>query len=130
MLRRSGGIAILMILAFPLSGCGPDREQTRIIQRTPAPDGQRDAVYAEDMGGGATVGTAANVYVTAPGMFPKLDQRIFRGERVCNLHVRWKSRDEIEIKYFAREQEKRYPLSTSPVIVRLLWLGRDPANGC
>jgi len=65
-----------------LSACDPDPKTTRIIERIHSPDGTRDAVYAEDMSGGATVGPSEQVYVVTKGGFPRFRDRVFSEERV------------------------------------------------
>ena len=123
-------IGICIVSATLLSACEPDPRSTRIVSRITSPDGTRDAIYAEDMGGGATVGPSENVYVVAKGDSPRLESRVFSHERVCNLAVRWLNIDAIHIEYSASK-----PLADSPIVgrrveVQTKWLGPDAADGC
>ena len=119
-----------LVSTILLSACSPDREKTRIVARIGSPDGTRDAVYAEDMSGGATVGPSEDVYVVAKGRFPRLQDRVFGQERVCNLRVRWLNNDAIEIGYSARTARPQRTQGAGPVHVSVKWLGRDVASGC
>jgi len=116
--------------AVPLSSCGPDPQSLRIISRVASLDGTRDAVYAENMSGDATVGPSEDVYVVPKGTFPQIEDRAFAEERVCNLKVRWLSNKALEVDYSARE-----PLTDRSIIPRRVkiyarWQGSDPADGC
>jgi hypothetical protein len=113
-----------------LSACNPDPKSTRVIARVSSPDGTREAVYAEEMGGGATVGPTEQVYVVAKGRSPQLQDRVFSQERVCNLQDRWLDHGAIEIGYSARTPEVDTRQSSGPVGVHTKWLGRDAASGC
>jgi len=123
--------AVILAVVLPLSACDPAPESTRILERIPSPDGQSEAVYANGMLGGATVGPSSDVYVTKPGQFPKLRDRAFTGEHLCNLRIRWLANNVLEIGYYARRRIPGENLSgPNRIIVMLHWLGRDAASGC
>jgi len=123
-------VGICIAGAALVSGCDPEPKSTRIIERIPSPDGTRDAVYAEDMGGGATVGPSEQVYVVAKGRFPRFQDRIFSEERVCNLTVRWLNNQAILSGYSARTAKSEESTRAGGVDVHTKWLGRDAASGC
>lgn len=123
-------VGVCIISASLLSACNPDPTKTRIIARIESPDGTRDAVYAEDMSGGATVGPSDDVYVVAKGRFPRLQDRVFSQERVCNLTVRWLNDEAIQIEYSGRTAKLEESKTAGPVHVDVKWRGRDVANGC
>lgn len=123
-------VAICVSGVVALTACNPDPDKTRIVTRIEAPDGTRDALYAEDMSGGATVGRSEDVYVVLKGRFPRRADRVFSQERVCNLKVRWLNNHAIEIAYSARTARLRAASAAAPVVVSVKWLGPDRASGC
>lgn len=126
--KRFTGICV--VSAAMLSTCGPDPTSTRIISRIASPDGTREAVYAEDVTGGATVGPSEEIYVVAKGASPRLRDRVFSQERVCKLRVRWLNNVAIEIGYLARRAVAPDPNVRGTLEVHTKWLGSDAANGC
>lgn len=123
-------VGVFVTSAALLSACNPDPIETRIVARSGSPDGTRDAVYAEDMGGGATVGPSQDVYVVTKGRFPRRQDRVFSQERVCNLRVRWLNNQTIQIGYSGRTAKLEGSYAAGSVRVDVKWLGRDVANGC
>ena len=106
-------------------------DSRQIIARVVSPDGKRDAIYATNLGGGATVGPYEEVFVVDRGASLQMSERVASLERVCHLDVRWLDDDLIEITYFARRAtEDRSVSRPASVAVRYRWLGRDAANGC
>lgn len=120
-------VAISLFAAAALTACNPEPDKTRIVARIEAPDGTRDAVYVEDMSGGATVGPSEDVYVVPKGRFPRLADRVFSQEGICNLKVRWLNNQAIQIAYSARTARVA---AGGPVAVSVKWLGPDRASGC
>lgn len=123
-------IGICIISAALLSACGPDPRSTRVVARIASPDGTREAVYSEDMSGGATVSPSEEIYVVAKDSAPRLQDRVFSQERVCNLRVRWLNDKAIEIGYSARRALADRSIGPDRLEVHTRWLGRDPASGC
>ena len=82
------------------------------------------------MSGGVTVGPSEEVYVVAKGGSPRLQDRVFSQERVCNLKVRWLNNKAIEIGYSARRALADGPNVPGGLEVQTEWLGPDAANGC
>lgn len=123
-------IAVSTLSAAALSACDPDPTGLRIVSRVPSPDGMREAIYAEDMSGGATVGPSEDIYIVAKGRLPRLKNRVFSEERVCHLRVRWLSNHAIGIGYSARDAKVERTTKIEGLTVYSKWLGRDLASGC
>ena len=124
-------VLVISLSAAPLlAACSRDPNATRIVARTPSPDGSREAIYAEDMGGGATVGPYEEVYVVAKGNAPGLASRILSIERACHLQVRWIDDNTVEVGYSARGPANGSWNDLASVHVRPRWLGRDVTAGC
>lgn len=130
MIDRARAAFALLLIGMSLSACAPDPHSTRIITRVASPNGQLEAIYAEDLSGGATVGPSEDVYVVAKGGSPTYRARLFSAERTCNLKVSWRSGEVVEIGYYARRPLPDDARSEGPVRVAKKWLGSDPANGC
>lgn len=122
--------SVCMASAALLSACGAHSESSRIVSRVASPDGARDAVYEEDIGGGATVAPSEEVYVVAKGGSPRLQDRVFSEEHLCHLKVRWLNNDAIEIGYSARKALADDSKTVGRINVQARWLGRDAASGC
>jgi len=121
----------VLVGALGLSACHSSLDDRRIIAKVVSPDGQRDAVHATDVGGGATVGPSDEVYIVERRTSPPLSDQIASLEGVCRLNVRWLSNDLVEISYFARNaRQDRSFWKPATVSVRYLWLGRDASDGC
>jgi hypothetical protein len=121
----------VLVGALGLSACDSSLNDRRIIAKVASPDGQRDAVHVSEIGGGATVGPAEEVYIVERGTSLQLSDRIASLEMVCRLNVRWLSNDLVEISYFARRlQHDRSFWKPVTVNVRYVWLGRDASDGC
>ena len=147
MKRRCVPAIVICIAGAPLlASCNPSHSDTRIVAKLLAPGGGAQAVYADDMGGGATVGPFANVYVVTPGHFPRLADRVFSAGRVCNVQTRWIDDRTLEIDYSAIRELSPQVIGQRPttwwapwlwgdspsstVSVRFQWKGGDPASGC
>ncbi|MES2288440.1 MAG: hypothetical protein V4530_01785 [Pseudomonadota bacterium] len=120
----------LGIAAICMSACERDPRQTRIIVRVPSPGGDLEAVYAEGLGGGATVGPSEEVYVVTKGASPTRAAKLFSAEHVCNLRVSWRSNEVVEVGYHARKPLPDGVGTNGRIKVAKSWLGSDPANGC
>jgi len=117
--------------ALSLSGCAPASDRLQVIARKASPDGEREAVHARDMSGGATVGPSDEVYVVRRSVPIRSNNRVVGLERICGMDMRWLANDTLAVSYRAkRSQDNRAFLKPAVVNVRLRWLGRDVANGC
>jgi hypothetical protein len=124
------GSTVCAAMAMALSACNADPQDLRVLSRVGSPDGKRDAIYVENMSGDATVGPSEEVYVVQKGNFPRLADRAFKAERVCNLKIRWMGNAEIEVGYWANKPANDRSILPRPIGIRTKWLGSDPANGC
>jgi hypothetical protein len=83
-----------------LAGCSPDPRDTQIVSRIKSPDGRLEAIYADDIGGGAAVGTTEEVFVVEPGRtFPRLSERVFSAECARAVNVAWEGPRTLRIAY-------------------------------
>jgi len=136
MLFRYGILVLAVATALMLDGCVPGQpspSDTQIVTRVRSPGGSLEAVYAEDMGGGAAVGATEEVFVVPPGTFPHLRERIFAEECVHGIALKWQGPRAIEIDYTissdAHEHSKPYepsPFSPISLLSGGYWTSRDP----
>lgn len=123
-------ITACFAIMLGLSACSFDQNKP-IIDRVVSPDRKREAIYAEDRSGGATVGSTQEVFVVERGAPLRIGNRVAALERACRLSIRWQGNNLIEISYFAaREKQDRSLWKSVAVDVRYRWLGRDIKNGC
>jgi hypothetical protein len=119
-LMRWGGTTLSIVSVLVLSGCGPQVIRpinTQITSRVQSSDGALEAVYANDIGGGAAVGATEEVFVVKTGTFPKLRERVFSDECVHNLSARWIAPRDIAISYDIASDlpEHSHPYRPSPL---------------
>jgi hypothetical protein len=82
-----------------VTGCDPSPRETNIDTRVRSPDGGLEAVFAEDLSGGPATGTSMDVYIVAPGHFPRLVDRVFSNECVHDVQLRWLSPRALQVNY-------------------------------
>jgi hypothetical protein len=137
-------------LAVALGGCGPngpDPTDTQILARIKSPDGTLEAVLANDVGGGAAVGTLHEVFVTKTGDFPIQTEKVLGKECVRNISIEWEAPRVLKVEYdegsdIPDESALEHP-STSSMFSSAYWVyshphGTDvrlrrhltPPNGC
>lgn len=130
---KHSSIAIMsgFICTLGLSGCGYNPKNERVIARATSPNGQLEAVHAEDRSGGATIATSEDLFVVEPGAPFDMSDRIATLEGVCHLKIKWLTNDVVEVSYYARHaREDRGLQMSNSVGIRYRWLGRDNKDGC
>jgi hypothetical protein len=95
--KRNAATFIVIIQA--LCGCEPDPTDTQINARVRSPDGNLEAIYAEDIGGGAAVGVTEEVFVVTPRAFPHLSERVFSEECAHNIAMTWEAPRTLRVSY-------------------------------
>jgi hypothetical protein len=87
-----------------LAACVPDPNDHPIIARLSSPDGKLVAVQAEDVGGGAAVGTWEEVYVQDGLRSLQFSDRIFHTGCVDDVAVAWEGPRVLRISYRVADQ--------------------------
>ena len=111
-----------LLATVAVSGCAPQvirPADTQINSRAKSPGGTLEALYADDIGGGAAVGATEEVFVVERGGFPKLRERVFSEECVHNLTTRWSAPRDLAISYdvAADFHEHSHPYGPSPLSI-------------
>ena len=125
-----------LVASLMLGGCVPRQPRpsdTQIVTRIKSPDGTLEAIYAEDVGGGAAVGTTEEVFIVPPGAFPRLKERVFSEECARDIALRWQGSRALVVDYTsasdAREHTRPYgpsPLSLISLLSSGYWTFSEP----
>ncbi len=103
-----------------LGGCEPDPSETQINARIKSPDGRLEAVYADNLSGGAAVGATEEVFVVLRGRSPRLHDRVFSKECVHNLQMAWDKVGALHIGYDLSPDIRENPELSKPSILSVL----------
>ncbi|HWF77275.1 MAG TPA: hypothetical protein VN694_08865 [Caulobacteraceae bacterium] len=113
-----------------LCGCSPKPDDTDIIARIKSPDGTLEALYADDVGGGAAVGTTQEVFVVKSGeAFPALTERVFSAECAHEIALAWEGPKTLRVSYQMAPNVSEGPglrPSLSSIFSSGYWIYSDP----
>lgn len=110
-----GAMAALIVLGGCVPG-SPKPWHTQVNARVRSPDGKWEAIYAEDIGGGAAVGVTEEVFVAQPGTFPHLEERVFSEECARNIVIKWENPRLVTVSYDISADIKEFPTPYTPSI--------------
>jgi hypothetical protein len=99
-----------------LGSCNPDPRETQINSRLRSPDQRREAIYAEDLSGGAATGVSEDIYIVEPARVPRIADRVFSRECVRDVQIAWEGPKILRISYTAAAGLHYAPKPDAPFI--------------
>jgi hypothetical protein len=122
-------LALLTASGLGMGGCAPDPGETQINARVRSPDGKLEAIYADDLGGGAATGAIEEVFVVEPGASPSLGERVFSMECAHEIALAWSSPRTLTVSYATGADAKDGPglrPSISSALSSAYWIADHP----
>ena len=126
----------ILVVLTALCGCGYDPSDFDVLKTVLSPDAQMEASVVVFHGGGPAVGVSEQVFVRKVGNPMRLSDRVFAGERVCDLSATWQVDGSLLVQYaigpygIGRVGEAGPWWSRSNTAVRLRRVRRVSSRSC